>query len=635
MITIATIMAMVRGLHLAATLSLLGTVGFIAWMLPAASVVPDRLRHRLTRLWWVGGLIALLAGAAWLTIQSVTIADTDTLSDALDALRVVGLHTRYGNTMLARLGLVLVATILALPAGRGVAAARYLTLVFTAVALGLQGLIGHAGATAGAIGDGLVLSESLHLLAAGIWLGALLPLWLSLRALAPAQAVSVCERFTPIGLACVLVLAGSGFAQGLALIGSLPALFGTEYGHFAVLKITLFVVALALAALNRLWLTDRLAAGGTGARRHLQVSVCLETCLGLAIVTTAAFLASSMPAMHETPIWPFSWRPSLDVLSDPYGRRHLLSILLPSAIAGALVMFGLFWRPALWLSLIVFVATLALASPKLASLLTIAAYPTTFAISPTEFADSSIGHGAALFAANCAVCHGAEARGDGPAAKSLPVRPADLTAPHFWAHTEGDLFWFISHGITAPSGAVTMPAFGNALSSDARWALVDFLRAHNAGLSVRTTGRWTTPTPLPQFDAICGDGSTINLDDLRGRVLRIIASAENLQPPPSAPDDLALTTIFLSLDRKAKPVGTACVTIEPAAWNAFSILLGVAPGALAETQVLADQNGWLRARWRPGDLANWNDPQVLAEVIRDIVAHPLVVAAGNGHPHQH
>jgi putative copper export protein/mono/diheme cytochrome c family protein len=635
MVTIATIMAMVRGLHLAATLSLLGTVGFIAWTLPAASVVPDRLRHQLTRLGWLSGLIALLAGAAWFTIQSATIADADTLSNLLDALPVVALQTRYGNTMLVRFGLVLVATTLVLPSGRGVAAARSLTLLFTAVALGLQGLIGHAGATAGAIGDGLVLSEFLHLLAAGIWLGALLPLWLSLRALAPAQAALVCERFTPIGLACVSVLAGTGFAQGLELIGSVPALFGTQYGHFAVLKITLFIVTLALAALNRLWLTDRLAARGTGARRHLQVSVCLETCLGLAIVTAAAFLGSSMPATHETPIWPFSWRPNLEVLSDPYGRRQVLGILLPSVIAGALVMAGWFWRRAFWLSLIVFVATMALASPKLAALLTIAAYPTTFATSPTEFADSSIVHGAALFARHCASCHGAEAQGDGPVAKSLPVRPADLTAPHFWAHTEGDLFWFISHGMMTPSGAMTMPAFGNALSSGDRWALIDFLRAHNAGLSVHTTGRWTTPTPLPQFDAICADGSTIDLDDLRGRVLRIIASAANVPPPLSAPDGLAVTTILLSLERKVKPVGTACVTVEPAAWNAFSILLGVAPETLAETQVLADQNGWLRARWRPGDPGNWNDPQVLVGVIRDIVAHPLVVATGNGHAHQH
>jgi hypothetical protein len=57
-------------------------------------------------------------GGRWLTIRSATIA-AETLSDALDALPVVGLHTRYGNTMLARGALVLVATIPALPARRG------------------------------------------------------------------------------------------------------------------------------------------------------------------------------------------------------------------------------------------------------------------------------------------------------------------------------------------------------------------------------------------------------------------------------------------------------------------------------------------------------------------------------------
>jgi hypothetical protein len=94
MITLATIMALVRGLHLAATLSLLGTVGFIAWILPAAATVPDPLRRRLTRLWWVNALVALLAGMAWFTIQSAIIADADTLSDVLDALPAVAMHTR-------------------------------------------------------------------------------------------------------------------------------------------------------------------------------------------------------------------------------------------------------------------------------------------------------------------------------------------------------------------------------------------------------------------------------------------------------------------------------------------------------------------------------------------------------------
>ena len=83
-----------------------------------------------------------------------------------------------------------------------------------------------------------------------------------------------------------------------------------------------------------------------------------------------------------------------------------------------------------------------------------------------------------------------------------------------------------------------------------------------------------------------------------------------------------------------KPVGSACVTVEQTTWDAFAVLLGVAPDALAGTQALADQNGWLRARWRPGDPGDWNNPQALAAAIRDIATHPLAVAAG-GHAHHH
>ena len=31
--------------------------------------------------------------------------------------------------------------------------------------------------------------------------------------------------------------------------------------------------------------------------------------------------------------------------------------------------------------------------------------------------------------------------------------PADLTAEHLWAHSDGDLFWYISHGIEMPDAA--------------------------------------------------------------------------------------------------------------------------------------------------------------------------------------
>jgi hypothetical protein len=43
---LVTVMASLRGLHLAATLSLLGTVGFVAWILPAATETQPSLRRR-------------------------------------------------------------------------------------------------------------------------------------------------------------------------------------------------------------------------------------------------------------------------------------------------------------------------------------------------------------------------------------------------------------------------------------------------------------------------------------------------------------------------------------------------------------------------------------------------------------
>jgi len=243
-------------------------------------------------------------------------------------------------------------------------------------------------------------------------------------------------------------------------------------------------------------------------------------------------------------------------------------------------------------------------------------------------------HGAGLFPPNCAMCHGAEARGDGPEAKSLPIQPADLTAPHFWMHTEGDLYWYIAHGIEAAPDKPAMPAFGDKLSSGNVWSLIDFLKANNAGASMRATGRWDHPIPLPQFDAICADGSAIDRDDLSNKVVHIIAADHTVTPPP-APPGIPLATIVLAHDKSVKPTGTACITLEPAAWDAFALLLGEKPDTLAGTQALADQNGWLRLRWRPGDPGDWEQTSALDTAIRNIAAHPLAVTEGGGHGHHH
>jgi hypothetical protein len=38
----------------------------------------------------------------------------------------------------------------------------------------------------------------------------------------------------------------------------------------------------------------------------------------------------------------------------------------------------------------------------------------------------------------------------------------------------------------APDGALVMPGFADTLPADDRWALIDDIRAHNAGVGMRT-----------------------------------------------------------------------------------------------------------------------------------------------------
>lgn len=77
--------------------------------------------------------------------------------------------------------------------------------------------------------------------------------------------------------------------------------------------------------------------------------------------------------------------------------------------------------------------------------------------------------GQTIYEANCLACHGAEGRGDGPAAASLATQPFDLTT-HVPQHDETYLFTVISNGRGA------MPAFKDKLTADDIYQVVEYLR---------------------------------------------------------------------------------------------------------------------------------------------------------------
>lgn len=97
---------------------------------------------------------------------------------------------------------------------------------------------------------------------------------------------------------------------------------------------------------------------------------------------------------------------------------------------------------------------------------------------PLAADDESLARGAELYAANCASCHGEGGLGDGPAGAALDPQPAPVS--HTSQMMADDyLFWRISEGGLPFDTA--MPVWKDTLDEQARWDLINHIRALGAG----------------------------------------------------------------------------------------------------------------------------------------------------------
>ena len=89
-------------------------------------------------------------------------------------------------------------------------------------------------------------------------------------------------------------------------------------------------------------------------------------------------------------------------------------------------------------------------------------------VKPSPAGMTEAGH---LFQQNCAICHGKTGASNGPAAGSLPQKPANFTdAQMMKKATDGELFWKMT------TGRAPMPSWQDRLSETQRWELVNYLR---------------------------------------------------------------------------------------------------------------------------------------------------------------
>jgi putative copper resistance protein D len=519
-----------RWLHLVSSIVLVGSAALLLVAGPS-----DRPTARRWESWLLAAcrtlvLVALLAGLVTVAAQTAVLEGRAAAALEPAALTRLLTQTQGGTVWLVRGGLlILLGAFLAIRVEiRDRAdwrAARGQIVVLGLIALALVATAGHAAAVDPGAGAAIA-ADVAHLAAAGVWIGGLpalaLLLWLAGRAAgadARPYAVLAARRFSRAALALVGVLVASGLWSAWVQIGSVAGLLGTRHGRLLLVKLAVFAGMLALATLNRRLipaLSGDAATVGRPAMRRLSRFVAGEGALALVVVAVVALMTTTPPARHEQPTWPLSFRLTLDtvVAAPDLGAQVLVgsqvAVLGLVALLASLALRRL-RLPMLAGGAVVLVAGVTIAVPPLVS----DAYPTTFQRPDVPYHAASIAEGQTLFAEHCAACHGPRGAGDGPAAATLQPRPPDLRAHHVALHTAGDIFWWITHG------RPPMPAFGDRLEPEARWHLVNYLRALAAGDAARLLGPTVEPERAwlvaPDFTFGVGPEFVRSLRDYRGR----------------------------------------------------------------------------------------------------------------------
>ena len=306
-----TTLIITRAVHIATSVLITGIFTFDLVMLgltgPSESDDLHEIGRRLFRLAVWSLIAALLSAVIWFWLEVASMSGLPVKNTfSASGWGTVLLETQFGRVWQLRLGLIATAFVLVASALAKVKARRTLIAILWLVSVVLLvslALISHAAAaTRQPFG---VLGDMIHLCAAALWIGGLVPLAIFLAAVRATFALSemvpcVLARFSALSLCCVSVLVVSGISNSWLLVGSIYALFTTPYGKLLLFKLALFAILVGFGARNRFLVKAKLpkAAADPDVLAQLRRNVICETYLGVAVVVIVACLGVTPPARH-------------------------------------------------------------------------------------------------------------------------------------------------------------------------------------------------------------------------------------------------------------------------------------------------------------------------------------------------
>jgi copper resistance protein D len=298
-----------RTAHIGATILLAGTLTFkLITLGPAGrggSHDFHKLQRRLLRVTRRSLVAALLSGLLWFWLEVANMSGLPAMrAFSTTAWQMVLFETKFGHVWQLRLGLIVLAlALLALGLAQVQARHALIMAVFLVSVVLVVSLVWISHAAAARVQPLGLLGDALHLCAASVWIGGLLPLAIFLTRTRASlssgeQDLLVLRRFSTLSLSCVGVLILSGISNSWLLVGSIHALFTTRYGWLLLAKLAAFGILVGLGARNRFVLKTKLprVSETSDLLAELRRNVIRETCLGLIVVTIVAWLGVTPPA---------------------------------------------------------------------------------------------------------------------------------------------------------------------------------------------------------------------------------------------------------------------------------------------------------------------------------------------------
>lgn len=291
--SLATLFVLCRFVHFAAVMLMFGSSLFTALLSPQrlSPYLSRDVRPLLVSCTWLAGLSAV----ALLAIQAGQMGDGWADTWQLDVWWAV-LGTTFGEVWRWHLGISLLALLslwLAEPRRT-----QLLALLSTQLLVSMA-FIGHAAMHEGALGVLHRFNHALHLLAAGYWLGSLLPLLVCLRYLAQPQsrsdAVTTLIRFSRWGHLAVALVVLTGVINSLIILGSWPLDVDSPYQRLLLFKTALVALMVMVALANRYAIVPAMSSMPQLAQRGLVLACWIEVGLGAGVLLLVSLFATYAP----------------------------------------------------------------------------------------------------------------------------------------------------------------------------------------------------------------------------------------------------------------------------------------------------------------------------------------------------